>query len=572
MPLFSLKKSPRDQRGFTLPEVLTTVTIIGLLASIGTVSYDGARASARDVKRVSDLKQIQTAVEFYFENHGTYPDDGRAGDEGMVLGLPETSVLSDAGFGPDAQGVIYMAKVPKNPEPGGSPYVYRSLDPTGTNCVGDCGTYAMLFTLERKQGSYEPGPHAITPIGVAGAEGGAAGAGVARAGGSLIGVEGAQATLERAAVVATGAVAEFVQDPTVRAVSSRAVAPAAAATAVVNTVAVAAANTALTATSFGGYLLLLLAQPFGYVFRRKRKAWGTVYNTLSRLGEDLVILRLRDSSSGRIVRSTVTDGDGRFSFVAPQGRYRVEASKPGYTFPSALTRGMRDDGPFPYLYHGQEIEIGPNGALVTPNIPLDPPLVSESDADIRRKMTRRRLRRSFSEWSLIAGALACAITPTLFVAFLFVLQLLSYFLFRRLAAISESRRWGIVFDQATRKPVPYAIARVFEARFNKMLDSQATDSSGRYHFRVGGNVYYLTVSKDGYHRTETAPIDLSKSLNPTVIASDLPLAPHGSAKPDTAPVAPDVATEAVEAKTVVVPDIPPTSEARPDQSKWLNSL
>jgi hypothetical protein len=249
---------------------------------------------------------------------------------------------------------------------------------------------------------------------------------------------------------------------------------------------------------------------------------------------------------------------------------------------------MRDDGPFPYLYHGQEIEIGPDGALVTPNIPLDPPLVSESDADIRRKMTRRRLRRSFSEWSLIAGALACAITPTLFVAFLFVLQLLSYFLFRRLAAISESRRWGIVFDQTTRKPVPYAIARVFEARFNKMLESQATDGSGRYHFRVGGNVYYLTVSKDGYHRTETAPIDLSKSLNTTVIASDLPLAPQGAAATAQEPLVqslnvsplpeavgspePAVPEPSVIVEKPVVPEAPPALEPRPDQSKWLNSL
>ena len=57
--------------GFTLPELLVVMSIIGTLATVGTVSYSSARASARDVKRVSDLKQVQTSLELYFENNRT---------------------------------------------------------------------------------------------------------------------------------------------------------------------------------------------------------------------------------------------------------------------------------------------------------------------------------------------------------------------------------------------------------------------------------------------------------------------------------------------------------------------
>lgn len=584
MPWFSCKKLNagrtfvRNERGFTMPEILITVGIIGVVSSIGTVSYESARAKARDVKRVSDLKQIQTAVEFYFENHGSYPGDHEAGDEGLVLGLEDTKSLSDAGFAAETDGTVYMMNVPKNPEPGGSPYVYRSLQSGGENCTGDCGNYAMLFTLERGSGSYAAGPHAITPTGVAGAEGGTAGAGLTLASGQFKGVEGVQARLEQAAVTATTAVADFVQNPQVQAVAETTVAPTVAAAAV--------ANTAIASTSYFGYLWLLFTQPFAFLLRRRRKAWGTVYNTLSRLGEDLVILRLKDVATGRIVRSTVTDREGRFSFVAPAGRYRVEASKPGYAFPSKLTRGMRDDGPFPYLYHGQEFEVGPDGAIVTPNIPLDPPAVDEGDVVIRRKIRGRRWRKSLAEWSLIFGALALAIKPSMFVLLLFVAQVVAFFLFRRLALIEESKRWGMVFDRDTKRPVAQAVARVFESRFNKLLDSHVTDDRGRYHFRVGSNVYYLTVHKEGYQRTETDPIDLSKNLQPTVIATDLPLARSSEAKAKASAPAlvaiPQMAEATPPPHSPVIAPAEPEPEApapeslpvelRPDPSKWLNSL
>ena len=40
---------------------------------------------------------------------------------------------------------------------------------------------------------------------------------------------------------------------------------------------------------------------------------------------------------------------------------------------------------------------------------------------------------------------------------------------------------------------------------------------------VGPSSVYLTVTKDGYVKTETEPIDFSAVTEPTVIANDLPL-------------------------------------------------
>lgn len=507
------------RKGFTLPELLVVMSIIGTLATVGTVSYSSARASARDVKRVSDLKQVQTALELYFENNSSYPGDGRAGPEGKILGIESSKVLSDAGFAPKQVGTLYMILVPANPTPGGTPYVYRSLQRNGDQCdTNKCEAYAILFSLERPQGNYLAGPHAMTPSGIAGAEGGYAGEGIKAAGGEIIGLKAMQAQLEEVANSTTSAVVEIIQDENVKTVNQVAVAPAVAAAAIV--------NTALTTGSTLSYAFLFLTQPFLMLQRRKRKAWGTVYNPLSRLGEDLVIVRLRDAQTGRIVKSTVTDIEGRFSFLAQAGRYRIEAAKNGFLFPSKLTESKREDGPFANIYHGEVIEVGVQGAILTPNIPMDPVAGDAADDVVLKKDFARKAHRVIAATGPVLGGLSFVITPTPFVGLLFAAQVVTYLLFRRLATPPEPKNWGIVYEQDTRRPVPHAILRIFEAKYNKLLESQVTDRHGRYHFRVGGNVYYLTATKPGFQKTETDPIDLSATVEPTVIASDLPLAPQ----------------------------------------------
>ena len=62
-------------KGFTLLELLVTIAIIGILATIIMASLSTAKAKGRDARRAADIKQIQQAVENYFENNSAYPAD-----------------------------------------------------------------------------------------------------------------------------------------------------------------------------------------------------------------------------------------------------------------------------------------------------------------------------------------------------------------------------------------------------------------------------------------------------------------------------------------------------------------
>ena len=64
--------------GFTLVELLVVISIIGVLASVVFASINSARAKARDARRIADLRQIATALEFYYDANGQYPPDVRS--------------------------------------------------------------------------------------------------------------------------------------------------------------------------------------------------------------------------------------------------------------------------------------------------------------------------------------------------------------------------------------------------------------------------------------------------------------------------------------------------------------
>lgn len=63
----------RTKKGFTLIEMLIVIAIIGILSSIVLVGLGPVQRRGRDARRISDLRQVQNALELYFNKCGYYP-------------------------------------------------------------------------------------------------------------------------------------------------------------------------------------------------------------------------------------------------------------------------------------------------------------------------------------------------------------------------------------------------------------------------------------------------------------------------------------------------------------------
>ena len=60
------------KNGFTLIELLIVIAIIGILSSVVLASLNISRVKARDVQRISQIKEIEKAMNVYFFDTGEY--------------------------------------------------------------------------------------------------------------------------------------------------------------------------------------------------------------------------------------------------------------------------------------------------------------------------------------------------------------------------------------------------------------------------------------------------------------------------------------------------------------------
>lgn len=144
----------KKRKGFTLIELLVVIAIIGLLSTLAVVALNNARQKARDAKRVSDIKQVQTALELYLNDKNLYPTGPK------TLGATGAKTLSATnGFADTAAGTTYMGLVPAAPTPPtGNVYTYTQTG-AGTG-------YTVAFTLEGATGGLSAGANCAKPAGI----------------------------------------------------------------------------------------------------------------------------------------------------------------------------------------------------------------------------------------------------------------------------------------------------------------------------------------------------------------------------------------------------------------------
>ena len=87
----------RNKKGFTLIELLVVIAIIAILSAIGLVALNGAREKARDAQRRSDVAQIRTALNLFYDDYNGYPGT-------TTINAGVNNLIANADRGNDSSG------------------------------------------------------------------------------------------------------------------------------------------------------------------------------------------------------------------------------------------------------------------------------------------------------------------------------------------------------------------------------------------------------------------------------------------------------------------------------------
>lgn len=154
-----MKINRYSQKGFTLIELLVVIAIIGILAAVVLVSLNSARSKSRDARRLADIRQVQTAMELFYNDNTSYPDDGGATPT-MTDGTPAFNT--------------YMAAWPTAPAPedgtctsAQNTYTYQGRNAGDTaDDASDPAFYQITFCLGANTGGYSAGVRTARPTGI----------------------------------------------------------------------------------------------------------------------------------------------------------------------------------------------------------------------------------------------------------------------------------------------------------------------------------------------------------------------------------------------------------------------
>ncbi|OHB19738.1 MAG: hypothetical protein A2854_03745 [Parcubacteria group bacterium RIFCSPHIGHO2_01_FULL_56_18] len=142
----------RFSRGFTLIELLVVIAIIGILSSVVLASLNSARKKGRDARRISDVKQLQLALELYYDAHQSFPTAATA-----FPAVASSSVLVSE---------RYISALPQDPTTLAN-YSYAALDADGATACGTvpCPGYVIGADIEGGESAVPQGDVDTNPIG-----------------------------------------------------------------------------------------------------------------------------------------------------------------------------------------------------------------------------------------------------------------------------------------------------------------------------------------------------------------------------------------------------------------------
>ena len=158
------------RRGFTIVELIITITIMGILLTLAVVNVNSTQMKARDNERKADIEAITGHLETFYKvgidsstSYYRYPTTTNLINGSSTTGI--TTYLRDADLKSftaptSADAVTSFIAATNNtqtaagvtPQPAVGQYVYQPILASGALCTGsvgtDCRKYNLYYKLE----------------------------------------------------------------------------------------------------------------------------------------------------------------------------------------------------------------------------------------------------------------------------------------------------------------------------------------------------------------------------------------------------------------------------------------
>lgn len=282
-----------------------------------------------------------------------------------------------------------------------------------------------------------------------------------------------------------------------------------------------------------GLALLALLNPFSEIgtylyrlwisflewlgIRKKRKAWGTAYDYLTKKGLPLVVVRIIDRESGRVKETYVTDKEGSYYFSVPAGEYLLKAYKSNYVFPVAALQMPddqewqkgRSDGSYQNIYAGGFIKIAGEEELLNFDLPLEFSRTKNFLTFGRRVLDSiTKLLNRIRIPLLLVGTFFSLFTLIIFTSWLDILIFIFYLLLWALEIsrmIYLARSSGLILDKDNDQPLAQAMVKLIKVDVGgeSTLETKVTNRRGSYNFLASPGNYRLQVLKGGFEQYQT---------------------------------------------------------------------
>ncbi|MDQ5883221.1 MAG: tripartite motif-containing protein 71, partial [Patescibacteria group bacterium] len=237
-------------------------------------------------------------------------------------------------------------------------------------------------------------------------------------------------------------------------------------------------------------------------FRRRKRPWGTVYDSVTKQPLDPVYVMLKNIS-GKEISTSITDLDGRYGFQVEEGQYSIFANKANYIFPSVKLAGKTEDELYNNLYFGGSLEVSKNDEIINKNIPMDSLSFNWNEFE---KTKNKKLMKFYSEAELflariskilffaglISSVVLTALDPRTFN--LVILGLYALIIVLALFGI-KPRASGYVKEKETGFPLSFGVISVFSAELGREVAHTVIGKTGRYYLLVPKGKYFIKLKK-----------------------------------------------------------------------------